>query len=120
MCFNIYILGTEFEDIKSKDVPRVKRALVNIRAALEQRSVLQHKTLLISCFQSLIFQFKSALLHFRGGHFPEEYAIIDTQVVHSAKLTEWISLTMKSRETGVEDRLKGEKSKLVEQILEGS
>ena len=36
-------VGTEFEDIKSKDVARVKRALANIRAALEQRSVPQHR-----------------------------------------------------------------------------
>ena len=39
----LIFVGTEFEDIKSKDVARVKRALANIRAALEQRFVPQHR-----------------------------------------------------------------------------
>ena len=72
-------VGSEFEDIKSKDVSRVKRALANIRAALEQRSVPQH--LLLSKHVLDPFQLKSALLHLCGGHFPEEYAITDPQVV---------------------------------------
>merc|ERR1712062_419192 len=36
--YSAVMRGTEFEDIKSKDVGRVKRALNNIKAALEQRS----------------------------------------------------------------------------------
>ena len=27
------------------------------------------------------FQLKSTLIHLRGGHFPEEYAVTDAQVV---------------------------------------
>jgi len=81
--YSTVMRGTEFEDIKSKDVPRVKRALANIRAALEQRS--------------------KALSFTSVGDI-------------SQKNMQLLTL----RETGVEDRLKGEKSKLVEQILEGS
>jgi len=81
--YSTVMRGTEFEDIKSKDVARVKRALANIRAALEQRS--------------------KALSFTSVGDI-------------SRKNMQLLTL----RETGVEDRLKGEKSKLVEQILEGS
>jgi len=81
--YSTVMRGTEFDDIKSKDVGRVKRALANIRAALEQRS--------------------KALSFTSVGDI-------------SQKNMQLLTL----REPGVEDRLKGEKSKLVEQILEGS
>jgi len=81
--YSTVMRGTEFEDIKSKDVARVKRALANIRAALEQRS--------------------KALSFTSVGDI-------------SQKNMQLLTL----RETGVEDRLEEEKSKLVEQILEGS
>jgi len=81
--YSTVMRGSEFEDIKSKDVMRVKRALANIRAALEQRS--------------------KALSFTSVGDI-------------SQKNMQLLTL----REPGVEDRLKGEKSKLVEQILEGS
>jgi len=81
--YSTVMRGTEFEDIKSKDVGRVKRALANIRAALEQRS--------------------KALSFTSVGDI-------------SQKNMQLLTL----RKPGVEDRLKGEKSKLVEQILEGS
>jgi len=81
--YSTVMRGTEFEDIKSKDVARVKRALANIRAALEQRS--------------------KALSFTSVGDI-------------SQKNMQLLTL----RKTGVEDRLEEEKSKLVEQILEGS
>jgi len=81
--YSTVMRGTEFEDIKSKDVARVKRALANIRAALEQRS------------KALSFT-----------------SVGDISQKNMQLLT--------PRETCVEDRLEGEKSKLVEQILEGS
>jgi len=81
--YSTVMRGSEFDDIKSKDVGRVKRALANIRAALEQRS--------------------KALSFTSVGDI-------------SQKNMQLLTL----REPGVEDRLKGEKSKLVEQILEGS
>merc|ERR1712181_150901 len=81
--YSTVMRGTEFEDIKSKDVGRVKRALANIRAALEQRS--------------------NALSFTSVGDI-------------SQKNMQLLTL----RKPGVEDRLKGEKSKLVEQILEAS
>jgi len=81
--YSAVMRGTEFEDIKSKDVGRVKRALNNIKAALEQRS----KALSFTSVGD-ISQKNMQLL------FP--------------------------REPGSEDKMQGEKSKLVEQILEGS
>jgi len=81
--YSAVMRGTEFEDIKSKDVGRVKRALTNIKAALEQRS----KALSFTSVGD-ISQKNMQLL------FP--------------------------REPGSEDKMQGEKSKLVEQILEGS
>merc|ERR1711997_1350979 len=81
--YSTVMRGTEFEDIKSHNVSRVKRALANIRAALEQRS--------------------KALSFTSVGDI-------------SQKNMQLLTL----RKPGVEDRLKGEKSKLVEEILEGS
>merc|ERR1712013_100357 len=81
--YSAVMRGTEFEDIKSKDVGRVRRALTNIKAALEQRS----KALSFTSVGD-ISQKNMQLL------FP--------------------------REPGSEDKMQGEKSKLVEQILEGS
>merc|ERR1712012_1317917 len=81
--YSAVMRGTEIEDIKSKDVGRVKRALTNIKAALEQRS----KALSFTSVGD-ISQKNMQLL------FP--------------------------REPGSEDKMQGEKSKLVEQILEGS
>jgi len=95
--------GTEFEDIKSKHVGRVKRALNNIKAALEQRS----KALSFTSVGD-ISQKNMQLL------FPR-YLLIPNCKGHLH-----MAQTLSLREPGNEDKMQGEKSKLVEQILEGS
>ena len=82
--------GTEFEDIKSKDVGRVKRALTNIKAALEQRFAIE---LYLKFTQSLplshltlLFQIQGSFLHLCRGHLSKEHAIIISQVLSDSKL----------------------------------